>query len=365
MQGSFRVVDCNRHVVEPLDLWSKNLGEPFRDQVNVQVDSGGSQVVVSGKVVTRLTGNLRSHPSYLKAFDAAVTGGFSAELNLKDMDSEGIDVALLFPTTGLYVCWSDDIDPVLAGALGVAYNNWLHEYCEIDPSRLKGVALLPLQDPDAAAEELRRSVETLYFAGGLMRPNPIFGRRLYDHAYDPLYREAEALGVPIFITGTVGTVLPEMGVDRFPSPFGRKAVGDPFEMWFAMLSLIGYDVFERFPDLKVGFIGAGCGWLPYWLDRIEEHWETGHGSDAPGLHSPRLQFESHGFVAADPWENTLPEVIQESGLAVLVWGSRYPEPEVQHYFPHELDPVMNSSRLSAEEKASILSNNASRFLHIS
>jgi predicted TIM-barrel fold metal-dependent hydrolase len=113
------------------------------------------------------------------------------------MDREGIDVAVLLPVLGLYAPWANPIGPDLSVPMCQVYNDWLYEYCQAEAVRLKGVALLPLQDPGEAAKELRRAVRELRFVAGLMIPNPVIGRRLHDDAYDVLYREAESLGVPI------------------------------------------------------------------------------------------------------------------------------------------------------------------------
>ena len=113
------------------------------------------------------------------------------------MDSEGIDQAVLYPTIGLY--FSVVEDPAAAVALAAAYNDWLAGYCAADPRRLFGAAMLPLQDPAAAARELRRAVGELGLVAGFVRPNPCLGRSLSDRAYDVVWEAAEELGVPIGI----------------------------------------------------------------------------------------------------------------------------------------------------------------------
>ena len=86
-------------------------------------------------------------------------GGSDPVTRLRDMDSESIDQAVLYPTIGLY--FSLLADPAAAVALAAASNEWLAGYCAADPRRLFGAAMLPLQDPPAAARELRRAVAEL------------------------------------------------------------------------------------------------------------------------------------------------------------------------------------------------------------
>src|SRR5262249_46383584 len=107
--------------------------------------------------------------------------------------------------------------PNLCVPMCQVYNDWLYEYCQVDATQLKGVALLPLQDSAEAARELRRAARELRFVAGLMIPNPVIGRRLRAGAYDVLYREAETLGVPIVVShGGSGMALPQVGQDRWP-----------------------------------------------------------------------------------------------------------------------------------------------------
>jgi predicted TIM-barrel fold metal-dependent hydrolase len=245
------------------------------------------------------------------------------------------------------------------------YNDWLYEYCQVDATRLRGVALLPLQDPGEAANELRRAVQALRCVAGVMIPNPVIGRRLHDGAYDVLYREAETLGVPLVVShGGSGMVLPQVGQDRWQAFYAREVAVDIFEAWLAVASFMGHNVLERFPGLHIGFIGAGCGWLPYWLERLEEHWGGFFGQDAPSTQAPDRVFKAQGFVACDPWEQTVPEVVEAMGERAVVWGSQYPLPDILHFFPNEVQILVEDRHLAEEAKQRILWENAADLFHI-
>ena len=87
-------------------------------------------------------------PTYQQLLAAAIQADFSPQSQLADMDRQGVDVAVLLPVLGLYAPWADHIGPDLSVPMCQVYNDWLAEYCQADAARLKGVALLPLQDPD-------------------------------------------------------------------------------------------------------------------------------------------------------------------------------------------------------------------------
>ena len=117
MRGSLKVIDTTRHVVEPADLWDKKIEKPYRGSGIVQVDQASGTITVNGRPVSKSRSNVMSAPLYQKAYADAIKAGFSAKSNLEDMDKEGVDVAVLLPTLGLYAIWADHVDGALASAI--------------------------------------------------------------------------------------------------------------------------------------------------------------------------------------------------------------------------------------------------------
>ena len=90
------------------------------------------------------------------------TGMFDPIQRIKDMDLENIDTAVNFGTTVfLSLPFLENHD--LACAIAHAYNTWLDGYCKTNPKRLKGVALVAMQEPKEAVKELERCVKELGF----------------------------------------------------------------------------------------------------------------------------------------------------------------------------------------------------------
>ena len=365
MKGQFQVIDTVRHVIEPPDLWEKRLAEPHRSRAGVRVDGSRVAMVVNGRPVSRNAGGFLSNSTYRDIYSNAVAADFSAESHLADMDAEGVDVGLLLPTAGMYAIWSNHIDAELASAMASAYNDYLADYCSADGSRLKGIALLPLQSVEASVDELRRCVGELGFVAGFLRSNPVVHRDLHNRAYDPLYAAALELGVPLVVSSATGSVLPELGADRYANDrFSHEAVSNTYEMWVAMLSLFGQNVLERFPGLHVGFLGAGASWLPFWVERLEEHWgEIPFGLDCPNVLPPDYVIKRQAFVAMEPWETGTADVLHEVGDQAVVWGSQYPWPALPS-FPNELDAFVADGSLSEEQKRAVLWDNAAGVFNI-
>lgn len=376
MKNGFRVVDADRHIIEPADLFERYMEPAFRGRVSLE---GPQQSIrkVDGELVsdafklpeirqpvekiegTRIFGG---DPKYVAAFGEAIAAGFDAPSNLRDMDKEGVDVGVLFPTIGLYIIWKSDIEPQLSAAICRAYNNWLAEYCSTDPTRLKGVALIPLQETRLAVEELKRAKNELGLLGIFWRPNPVKGRKLDDPDYLPIYETAADLGVAICVHEGARTILPQAGNDRY-SEFGRHVACHPLEQMLASLTFCADGLLERIPELKVGFMESGCGWLPFWLERMDEHWEHySLGRARTTKEPPSFYFKRQCFISTEAGEELVETVAEHVGDHCIVMATDYPHPDAVDKFPdHTVGDLTNNHELSDEAKRKILWDNPARF----
>jgi predicted TIM-barrel fold metal-dependent hydrolase len=120
----------------------------------------------------------------------------NADAWLRALDKGGMELTVLYPTLGLFMSFLKDRE--WAVALCKAYNTMLHEEFVQKSPRLKAVALLPVQEPAACAAELRRAVKELGLSGAMLAADG--AHLLGDAAFDPVYAEAERLGVPLGFT---------------------------------------------------------------------------------------------------------------------------------------------------------------------
>jgi uncharacterized protein len=128
---------------------------------------------------------------------ARSTSAAGAPKRLEAMDQEGIDVGVVYPTRGLFAQGIDGMEPKLAAAIARAYNNWLYDFCAVNPQRLIGAGMISPFEIDDAVVEARRSVKELGFKGIFLRPNPVNGRNWHDPYYEPLWSQLETLDVPL------------------------------------------------------------------------------------------------------------------------------------------------------------------------
>jgi predicted TIM-barrel fold metal-dependent hydrolase len=274
---------------------------------------------------------------------------------LKDMDLEGIDVTVNFPG-GAGEEWAL-LDPAFAAALCRTLNNAKAEFCRHAPNRIKAIAKLPMIDPPAAAAELRRAVTELGLVG-MVTPQQIRDKNLSDPSFDVIWAEAERLGATVCVHG--GGQAPDqhpIGVDRYSTRLEVHALTHPIGNMLALMSLIIGGVIHRFPKLRVGFMESGCGWLPFWLERLDEHYEL-MPEQAPGIdHKPSEYFlEGNCYISCEPDEQMLPQVIELLGDKKIVYASDYYHWDCS--FPDTVKLIAERNDISQDTKKRILGDNA-------
>jgi uncharacterized protein len=229
---------------------------------------------------------------------------------------------------------------------------------------LKGVGAINLHAPESMVHELHRIVDFGWKAV-FLRPNRVKGRLLSDSAYEPFWRECEQLGIAVGIHEGAYSRLPTTGTERFNTSFAIHACSHPMEQMMALLALIEGGVLERHPKLKVAFLESGCGWLPYWLWRLDEEYENLHWEDKIKDNvkmKPSDYFRRQCFIAIEPSEPLLAQVIEYIGTDNLIFGSDYPHMDHKPNIVEEM--VKLEETLSKETVQKILWENPRRFYNL-
>ena len=182
MGRAYNVIDSDGHVLEPLNLWENYIDPAFRDRApRLFIDEDGKErlridgMTFGGRRGLGTLGAIGARDGVVcddtMTYREGKKGGFDPHARIPDMDADGIDAAFLYPSIGL--SFGGVEDPELVHALYHAYNRWLADYCSPYPDRLFGVAMLPMQDPQLAIEEMRFACRELGFKGGFLRPTRI------------------------------------------------------------------------------------------------------------------------------------------------------------------------------------------------
>ncbi len=226
---------------------------------------------------------------------------------------------------------------------------------------MRFVAKLPMIDPEAAAAELRRAVEQ-HGAVGAVVTQHVRDKNLDHPDFDVVWRAAETLDVPVCVHGGgQGVDQVPVGIDRFATRLEIHAFSHPVGAMLAMDAFLVGGILHRFPRLRAAFLEAGVGWVPFWLERLDEHYEL-MPEQAPRIDRPPSEyFHGRCFVGTDPDERGLAYAADLVGDAV-VYASDYCHWDCK--FPDTVSIIEARDDLSEDAKRKLLAENASRLYGI-
>ena len=204
------------------------------------------------------------------------------EQRLAYMDAAGIDVQVLsFSSPGAQGFGADIAVPMARDA-----NDRLHETVKAHPSRFAGFAALPTAAPEAAADELERTVTKLGFKGTMIHGHTQ-GSFLDDRKYWVIFERAEALGVPIYLHPTLAHPLAMKSYFEGYEELARAGWGFAIDTSCHFLRIVFSGVFDAYPKLKfiLGHLGEG---LPFAMHRLNDH--TYRAAARRGLKKTPLEY---------------------------------------------------------------------------
>ena len=359
---NLRIIDADGHVQERDANWQELLEAPYRKHAPKMIagPDGKEQLLLEGKIWAKPSGTgLGIGTAPYSRRPQKTTGMFDPIQRIKDMDLENIDTAVNFGTTVfLSLPFLENHD--LACAIAHAYNTWLDGYCKTNPKRLKGVALVAMQEPKEAVNELERCVKELGFVAVATSAHSA-GRNLDHPDFYPFYAKAEELGVPVCVH--VGSGRPAAAADRFDNAFFVHATTHAFEQMIGVMCIVGGGILELYPKLKVAFLEAGAGWVPYWMERLDEHYEYLQPT-VPLIKKPPSEYmrSEQVYYSFEPDEHTLNFVMDYVGEDRLLFASDYNHGDSK--FPHTVKSVTERKNLSASQLQKLMCDNAARLYNI-
>ena len=375
MKDGMRFVDCDMHVMEPADIFDRYLDPKFKDRViSAPGRAGGAQMVIDGlsragdddlqqyrKRNKKVSANQRQP---LSGSRSAPYLGFAIERNydpvaqVMGMEMEGVDIAVLFPTMGLGLIARNGMDPFLSEALCRAYNDWIHDFCQYSPDRLKFAAMLPFHDVTLACRELRRCVTELGAVGSFIRPNMVNGHYWHSNYWEPLYSLHEELNVTWGFHEGTGAWYSHMNTLYGENRFYRHVASHWIEMQQALVAMIVGGVFEFHSNLRVGFLEAQNSWAPGLLSRIEWDYPQYLETHAPYLSlTPKEYFRRNCWAAVEGSEPEIEATASLIGADRMCISTDYPH--FDSNFPNVSNNLVQG--VSPETAAAILYGGATLY----
>jgi predicted TIM-barrel fold metal-dependent hydrolase len=400
--SALRYIDSDGHILEPPTAMLDFAPAAYQDRIwHIDRDADGTEWVVYNGNRSRAMGLSGTAGFSDEDVSRVIAGeisytetrpsGWTADLRLHDMDEDGIDLSVLYPTNMLGLQGLHDVD--FGRVQARAYNDWCATHIAEGNGRLFGAgALPPMHHPDdiaAVADEIRHVASLPGMVSVFMRPNPaVEWRQFNDPVYDPIWAALDETGLPVAFHPFLVPDLPgaceglklsrrrdadgsyepletfESGVfegrgNSLPNIYFTQAIANPVDVMSAICFVVSGGVAERFPNAKFMFLEANGGWLVPWLERLDHHAKK-FSWDVPWLKMlPSEYFRRQCWISFDPDESMLGFTANSPlcGADRIIWASDYPHPDAK--FPgvtEELTEALDG--LSHEQQQMITSESA-------
>jgi predicted TIM-barrel fold metal-dependent hydrolase len=330
------ILSSDSHVFEPPDLWTSRIDTAFRNRApRIQRIDGADQIVIEADQVLSGIGLISNAGARFDApetisgqgrFEDVPRGGYDPEQHLADMRLDGVAGEVLYPSQGLF--YFRVADTPLMSAIFRAYNDWLADFCAADRSRLKGIAMINLDDVQEGIRELERAAR-LGLAGAMITEYPLEHRRYDQPEYEPFWAAAESLSMPL----SLHTATRRQGKIRGA---GEKTLRDAssratkaFYPALSMCDMIFSGVFERRPRLTLAIVEFELSWAPHVLSTMDYTYRERHGEAF-------YRFKD-GMKPSDFFHRNIVLSFQEDAIGIrlrdtigvdnMMWGSDYPHSE--------------------------------------
>ena len=353
-----RLISADSHVAITQDQVKSHLDPRFHAEYDraqqafaARVAANMSSAKVNADAMKRNPHAAFSRPGY--------TDG---RARLDDMTADGVDVEVIYSEVSAFR-YIGDMTHGAAEATR-AFNDVLTEFASVDPRRLVVSYQIPINDVDAAVDEVAR-VAAL---GGRSLQIPVFPNEIgqpdyFDERYDPLWSAVQASGMPLCCHIGINTNLDDL-TRRDPTamkgvmvPMTALSTAEALGMW-----ILG-GVFERFPDLKVVFVEPGIGWIAWYLHIIDDMvqrqgYTFEHITDLPSTY-----FHRNVAVTFIDEPSSISLLRHEIGIDNMMWSTDFPHPVTS--WPDSQDLVERAfAGLDADERHKLVCGNAQRIWNL-
>ncbi len=357
--GRYRLISADSHVNEPPDLWTSRVPAAMRDRApRIERFEEGDAWVLEG-VADPINFGMNAcaglEPEAMRRwvrFEDLRPGGYDPSARVTEMERDGVDAEMLYPTPRLSQAIVANPDPDYRAAMMRAYNDWLSEFVEFAPDRFGGLALLPNWGAEAAVAELDRVLERPGVRGVVMGCYPN-GTLTIDPSDDKVWGRLAEQRVPLAIHVSLSTTMPAAHTAQLPG-YGRF-----FDAPNRMIELIFAGVFDRFPELDVVFAEVDFGWVPYAKEQIDNNFHRLEPMTRFGLAAPPSEYIERHFHFGFMTDTFGIRNRHDVGVERLLWSSDYPH--ISADWPSSWRSIQSAfSGVPAEERQLILAGNTQR-----
>jgi predicted TIM-barrel fold metal-dependent hydrolase len=381
--NKYFVVSADCHTTESLDFL-QGVDPKYKDRVpRTETRADGSQVLITegrrprhtvSQTVRRAANERPDHNrdprSRMEEEDHLRTAaGRTIEQRVVDQAADGVDVEVLFPTTGL-MCWATP-DSVFAMNMCAAWNRWAKDH--IGPlmqgpsPKIVPMALICGGDQEGAQREIEWAANN-GFRGICLGNSPVYGRdqegklQYNDPTFEPMWSLIEETG--LVVTFHVSTGRDPRGVGGNGGAiinYVCHAVETTIE---PMVQMVTSGVFERHPGIRAGAVESGIGFVPWMMEAMDHAYRAHHFWVRPVIPElPSEYFRRNCFATFQQDEAGLRFAEEFNLVPNLLWGNDYPHHEGT--WPHSAESIERTmGHLSEDSRAAILGLNAARIFGV-
>jgi len=365
-----RIISADSHVNPARDLWTRDVPAAFKDRApRVESTSEGDFWIVDSQVTGAigLDASAGLKPEEFRpmglSYKEMRPGSYDPKARLEDMDLDGVSAEVLY--FGGPVAQHHK-DPALRRYIVQRYNDWMVELSRAAPGRLIGLAHVPLVDLDEAYDELQR-IAKLGLRGFHVDPFPDErgGKPLWDPAYEKFWALVAETRLPIsfHIVGARHQNVVEMFMNPTSGVKETFIAMTPISLCEVVSTLVFTGILARYPNLRFVLVECGIGWIPYFLERMDQtfnkhrFWTKSVLTEKPSSYWYRQ--------GAATFIQDLSGVAERhrAGVQNILWSTDYPHSDST--WPRSREALAEHFRdVPADERAQIAGGNAARLYHL-
>lgn len=355
----YRLISADSHVNEPPDLWIDRVPAAMKDRApRMERFAEGDAWVIEGvkdPINFGMNACAGLDPEDMKGwvrFDDIRRGGYDPAARVQEMERDGVDAEVVYPTPRLSGAIVANQDPDYHVTMIRAYNDWLSDYVAHAPERFGGLAILPNRGVDGAVAELRRVAGRPGIRGAMIGcwPNGTLSLQPED---DKVFAAMVELGLPLSIHVSLTQSMPAAHKAKLPG-YGRF-----FDAPNRMIELIFNGVFDRFPELDIVFAEVDFGWVPYVKEQIDNNYQRLDAVSAFGLQALPSEYIARHFHYGYMTDTFGLRNLDDVGVERVLWSNDYPH--ISADWPHSWRVIQASmSGIPEAQRHLILAGNAQR-----
>ena len=355
------VFSADSHVMEPGDIFTAGLPASLKDYaINTWADGEFRFTGTKNKIIYRL--RVGQHRE--KALGDELRKGIrEIPGRLEDMELEGIDAEICFPSLGLWLYALDN--PEAEAASARLYNDWHNEFLGGHPNRFARCGMLPVLDFSNTVAELEYLASKGFTAAMLPASSPPGLPKYNSEKWDPVFAKGAQLGI-VFVMHT-GTGLESVVIERGPGAGIINYTNQMTDAQQTAMYLVSGGVLDRNPGARVAFIESGASWLVALAERMDEV-EEAHANFV----FPKLSRRPSEIIDDQVWASfqhdrscIVAAAAKLPGARNVMWGSDYPHAEGTFPISRRLvDDLFEGLNLGEDVRNDILGLNAAKLFRI-